>query len=201
LERQVVDREKRLAVAGKHRRKRRRPVVAMDHVVLGREARGDPREQPEAQRIVRPVLPARILVGIAVALIELRRAQQQNGLRVQERALEAELAEARTLLCLSHFPQHFRVGGQKNIHVDAELAQRRGQCRAHVAQAARFRERRIFRSNEQNPHAFLLPQEKGVRTLFFEKGSDTRGSWGAHVASESQRPGTFSRKRVLTPFS
>src|SRR6185503_3500624 len=109
-----------------HRRERCRPVVAVEEVVIRCKACRDLGQQTEAQRVVGPVLPARILVGIAVALVELRRAQQQDGICLEECALEAELAEALALTAPSPpaFASGVHSGVTKRTFIEAFSAYR-----------------------------------------------------------------------------
>ena len=106
LEREVVDRH--------HARRRlrlltqvqgseaRRPVVAVHRVRPPVERRARPakqrrraREDPEAQRVVVPVAPHEVLVGAAVALVELRAGDDDEVVRPEQPAFEPEQRQAR----------------------------------------------------------------------------------------------------------
>ncbi len=165
LEREVVDGDEsagtRRAIAQIHGRQRRRPVVAMhdlgaplERALGAAQDRRDLRQHAKAQHVVVPVVALVVLVGPAGASIKVGRVDHQERhaarqARFEEPRLGAEHLEARQLARAAVGRQDLGIAGQQDPHVDAQVAQRRRQRRAHVAQPAGLRQRRALRGREE----------------------------------------------------
>ena len=100
---------------GEDRRQRRRPVVAMDHVVARRSRAATRDEHAEAQRVVGPVLPAGILVGPPLRWYSAGQSRISSVAAAQQPALEAELAEALLLGRVPQLVEHTGIARQQNV--------------------------------------------------------------------------------------
>ena len=142
------------------------PVVAVEHLrgatradsIRRRAARRRARAARTAARCRASRGPSRILVRAAVAIVERRAVDEPGRHAARQRCLEQPRGreargrrEARELAALpGGRGEHRAVGGQQHVHVEPARLQRRGQRRAHVAEAAGLDPRGALGRGEQD---------------------------------------------------